>query len=220
MYRYSVGGHWSEPHFVKLISIQAAAPIFVGYAQTQNPEDLRAAQSVHRYVTNFLMSPVAGVFLVSHDADLHDGRENAAYFKLSDTGRRAQGIPRIDKHVYSRENGWIIAALCDYYAATGDVSALTRAQRAAVWIVTHRQLPGGGFLHDDTDPAGPYLGDTLAMGQGLLSLYNVTGDREYLKAASAAERYIAANFAPVSRGTGFLTSRTSGKSYPRSKSLS
>ena len=166
MYQYSVSPHWSEPHFEKLISIQSDAlrEYSLAYAQTQNPEYLRAMQSVRQYVTNFLTASSAGVFFVSQDADLHDGEENEAYFKLNDQGRRAQGMPRIDIHVYARENGWMIAALCDYYAANGDDSALMQARRAAAWIVMHRSLLGGGFRHDYVDAAGPYLGDTLAMG--------------------------------------------------------
>ncbi len=210
MYQYSVGRHWTEPHFEKLISIQADAlrEYSLAYAQMQNPENLSAAQSVHRYVTNFLAAPSAGVFFVSQDADLHDGQENEAYFKLTDAGRRAQGIPRVDTHVYARENGWMIASLCDYYAASGDASALAQAQKAAGWILIHRNLPDGGFRHDDLDPAGPYLGDTLAMGQAFLALYNVTGDRGDLKAAAAAAQYIATQFAPASAGSGFVTAHT------------
>lgn len=210
MYQYSVDGNWTEPHFEKLISVQADAlrEYSLAYAQTQDPEDLHAADAIHQYVTQFLTSPSAGVFFVSQDADLHDGQENTSYFRLSDPERRAQGIPRVDTHVYARENGWMIAALCDYYAATGDDTALAQAQRAARWIVQHRSLPGGGFRHDDHDAAGPYLGDTLAMGQAFLTLYNVTGDREDLKAATGAGQYIATNFAPTSSGTGFITTRT------------
>jgi hypothetical protein len=210
MYQYSVGGHWSEPHFEKLIFIQADAlsRYSLAYAQTQNREDLVAAQSVYRYVIDFLTSPSNGGFYVSQDADLHDGQENASYFKLSDRDRRAQGIPRVDKHVYARENGWMISALCDYYAATGDAAALAQARRAERWIVAHRRLPDGGFRHDNSDSAGPYLGDTLAMGQAFLALYNVTGNRGDMKAAAAAAQYIAANFAPDSLGTGFVSSRT------------
>jgi len=210
MYQYSVGGHWSEPHFEKLISIQASAlrDYSLAYAQTQNPEDLHAAQSIFRYTTGFLRSPAEGAFYVSQDADLHDGEENESYFKLNDSGRRAQGIPRIDRHIYARENGWMIAALCDYYAATGDESALNQARQAARFVVAHRSLPGGGFRHDQSNAAGPYLGDTLAMGQAFLALYNVTGDREDLNAARSAARYIAANFRPATPGTGFVTSRT------------
>ena len=209
-YQYSVSGDWREPHFEKLISIQASylREYSLAYAQTHNPEDLAAAQSVHRYVHNFLIDAPTGVFFVSQDADLHDGEDNEPYFKLDDRGRRAQGIPRVDKHVYARENGWTIAALCQLYAVSGDTSTLTEAKRAANWITIHRAIPGGGFRHDDADPAGPYLGDTLAMGQAFLALYNVTGDRNDLTAATAAAKFIAAHFAPTKPGTGFLTSPT------------
>lgn len=210
MYQYSVDGVWKEPHFEKLISIQAVAlrEYSLGYAQTQNREELGAAESVHRYVTRFLMAPSTGAFYVSQDADLHDGQENESYFRLADAERRKQGIPRIDEHVYARENGWMISAMCVYSAASGDASALGEAQRAAGWIAAHRGLPGGGFRHGEADAAGPYLGDTLAMGQAFLDLYNVTGNREDLHAAEGAGRFIAAHFAPAARGTGFVTSAT------------
>lgn len=210
MYQYSVGGNWSEPHFEKLISIQADAlrEYSLAYAQTGNPEYLRAVQAIHRYVIDFLASSETGAFYVSQDADLHDGQENASYFKLSDAARRTQGIPRIDTHVYARENGWIIAALCDDYAATGNPTAIEQARRAAHWIMLNRSIPGGGFSHDRHDAAGPYLGDTLAMGQAFLALYRVTGSHGNLDDATAAAHYIETNFEPVSPGSGFVTSRT------------
>jgi uncharacterized protein YyaL (SSP411 family) len=219
MYQYSVGGHWSEPHFEKLISIQAAAlrNYSLAFAQTQKVEDLNAAQSAFRYTTEFLRSP-EGAFYVSQDADLHDGEENEAYFRLDGEGRRAQGIPRVDKHIYARENGWMIAALCAYYAASGDVSSLENARSAARWVSAHRNLPGGGYRHDEADAAGPYLGDTLAMGQAFLALYIVSGDREDLKAAVGAAEYISTNFAPESSGTGFVTvhgaTRSTNRPHP------
>ena len=217
MYQYSVGGHWSEPHFEKLISIQADAlhDYSLAFAQTQNREYLDAAQAVHRYVENFLTSSATGAFFVSQDADLHDGQENESYFKLSDHDRRVRGIPRVDKHMYARENGWMIAALCDEYAATGDDAALTEAQRATAWIASHRILPGGGFRHGDADPGGPYLGDTLAMGRAFLALYNVTGNRDYLKKATAAAQFIDAHFQPASPGRGYLTSQRRSNSADR-----
>jgi uncharacterized protein YyaL (SSP411 family) len=222
MYQYSVDGVWSEPHFEKLISIQADAlrAYSLAYARTQKPEYLKAAQAVHRYVGEFLRSPENGSFYVSQDADLHDGEENAAYFKLGDAERRKQGIPRVDKHEYGRENGRMISALATYYAASGDAEALAEAKAAAEWIRAHRAVAaipgnaaganglGGGFRHGENDPAGPYLADTLYMGQGLLDLYIVDGDREDLKAAVAAERFIAATFKPEGPGMGFVSSRT------------
>ena len=216
MYQYSVDGVWLEPHFEKLISIQADAlrEYSLAYAQTQNPAYLKAARDVNRFVAEFLTSPEDGAFYVSQDADLHDGEENAAYFKLTDQERRRQRIPRVDKHEYARENGRMISALAIYYAASGDVTALAQAKTAAQWVRAHRAIaatmnnPDGGYRHRENDPAGPYLADTLFMGQGLLDLYIVDGNRDDLKAAVAAERFIATTFAPEGPGTGFISSRT------------
>ena len=92
--------------------------------------------------------------------------------KLSDAERRKHGIPRIDKNIYSRENGWAINGIVALYAATGDKQYFDTAQRAADWIVANRSLPGGGFSHGDpkAKDAIPYLGDNLYMGRALLSL--------------------------------------------------
>jgi uncharacterized protein YyaL (SSP411 family) len=216
MYQYSVSGVWSEPHFEKLITIQADAlrEYSLAYAQTQKPEYLKAAQDVNRFVAEFLTSPQNGGLFVSQDADLHDGEENAAYFKLSNEERRRRGIPRIDMHEYARENGRMISALATYYAASGDAEALARAKTAAKWVEEHRAIPattnstGGGYRHGENDPAGPYLADTLYMGQGLLDLYIVDGDRENLRAAIAAEKSISSTFAPEGPGLGFVSSHT------------
>jgi uncharacterized protein len=209
-YQYSVDGKWTEPHFEKLIAIQAAflREYSLAYAQTGDAGYLKAAQAVHRYLHGFLTDGPTGVLFVSQDADLHDGEENEPYFKKDDKGRRAQGIPRIDKHVYARENGEAIAALCELYAVSGDAPALAEAKAAEHWIAVHRWMAGGGFRHDDVDAGGPYLADTLAMGQAYLALYNVTGDRADLKAAGAAAGFISAHFAPLTPGTGYVTSPT------------
>jgi uncharacterized protein YyaL (SSP411 family) len=69
----------------------------------------------------------------------------------------------------------------------------------------NRSLPGGGFRHDAADAAGPYLGDTLAMGPAFHELYQVTGDRAWLHRAEQAADYLTANFR--SRDAGFLTSK-------------
>jgi hypothetical protein len=52
----------------------------------------------------------------------------------------------------------------------------------------------GGFRHGDKDRAGPYLGDTLALGQAALDLYAATGAREWLDMARKAGDFIARNF--------------------------
>jgi uncharacterized protein YyaL (SSP411 family) len=133
------------------------------------------------------------------------GQHSEGYFASDDKARREKGIPRIDTHVYSRENGWAISALSSFYAVTGETEHLDDAIRAANWIIARRALPGGGFSHDEKDVAGPYLGDTLFMGNAFLILYAVTADRSWLDRATSAANFINEHF---KSDTGFSTSRS------------
>ena len=206
-YQYSAGGDWDEPHFEKLISIQAQVmrTYALAYAQFKDGKYLAVAERVHRYLKSFLTSP-DGAFYVSQDADLIEGQHSGEYFKLDDAGRRKLGVPRVDKHLYARENGWMIAALADLYAVSGDKEDLDDAVRSAEWVVANRALTGGGFRHDESDAAGPYLGDTVAMGQAFLALYRVTADTRWLERAKATLPFIAANFSSPNKN-GYLTSK-------------
>ncbi|MFI5358065.1 MAG: DUF255 domain-containing protein, partial [Opitutales bacterium] len=177
VYQYSVGGDWNEPHFEKIMQMQAEnIRIYAqAYARWHDPADLASARAVYGYLRTFLTSP-DGVVYTSQDADLVPGEHSADYYALDDAGRRARGIPRIDTHIYARENGWVIVALCQLAAVTGDDAYRKEAERAARWVLAHRARAGGGFNHDEKDAAGPYLGDTLAMGRAFLALHQLTQD--------------------------------------------
>ena len=208
VYQYSTGGDWKSPHFEKIMQMQAEnLRIYsLAYAQWQDPKYLHAAQEIRRYLKTFLTSP-QGAFYTSQDADVIEGRHSADYFALDDAKRRAQGVPRVDQHIYARENGWAINGLVALYAATGDASVLDEALRATRWIIANRALPGGGFRHGSSDSSGPYLGDTIAMERAFLSLYGATADREWLAHAEAAMKFIDANFRdPL--GAGFDSSKS------------
>jgi uncharacterized protein YyaL (SSP411 family) len=215
VYQYSTDGDWQHPHFEKIMQMQAEnLRIYaVAYALWHDGAYLQAANRIREYLKNFLTS-TEGAFYTSQDADLIDGKHGGEYFALSDGDRRKQGIPRIDTHIYSRENGWAINALAILYAASGERGCLEDAIRAADWICAHRLLPGGGFGHDETDASGPYLGDTLSVGRAFLSLYACTGDRAWLVKAGRAVDFISKNF-----GTdlGYITSAHRGalKSQPQ-----
>src|SRR6202021_1482402 len=104
------------------------------------------------------------------------------YYALGEADRRKLGMPRIDKNMYARENGWAISGLVAFYDVTNDPKVLAIAEKAAKWVNDNRALPGGGFRHGDKDRGGPYLGDSLAMGQAFLDLYAATGNRDWLGA--------------------------------------
>jgi uncharacterized protein len=207
VYQYSTDGDWNSPHFEKIMQMQAEnLRIYsLAYAQWQEPKYLHAAQEIRRYLKTFLTSP-EGAFYTSQNADLIEGHHSADYFALDDAHRRAQGVPRIDKHIYARENGWAINGLVALYAATGDASVLDSAVTATRWIIANRGLPGGGFRHGASDANGPYLGDTLAMERAFLALYGATADRVWLTDAEAAMKFIDANFSDK-QGAGFDSSK-------------
>ncbi len=209
LYQYSDGGVWENPHFEKIASFQADGlrAYSLAYARWRDPSHLRAAQDILRYLRAFLRTP-GGAFRPSQDADVVPGRHSAEYFALGDAERRAQGVPRVDPHLYTRENAWIIRALLAYHASTGDDSTRADAVAAARFILERRALPGGGFRHDEKDPGGPYLGDTAAAGIAFVELHRATGDAAWLRHAQAAARFIDGTFRVPGLG-GYVTAKPS-----------
>ncbi|HEY1250571.1 MAG TPA: DUF255 domain-containing protein [Thermoanaerobaculia bacterium] len=191
LYQYSDSGDWDHPHFEKLLQFQAEGIRLyaLAYAQWRDERDLQAARDILRYVRAFLKSP-EGAFYVSQDADLVAGEHSAEYYALDDAGRRARGIPRVDTHLYARENAWMVQALVSLYAVTNDPAILAEAVTAANWILAQRPLPAGGYRHDAVDAAGPYLGDSVAAGRAFLALWSVTGDRPWLTRSRNAASFV------------------------------
>jgi uncharacterized protein YyaL (SSP411 family) len=211
VYQYSIED-WDHPHFEKLIQMQAENLRIYSeaYEQWKDPAYLQTAQRIHNYVRTFLTS-ADGVVYTSQDADVVPGQPAESYFRLSDQERRKIGVPRIDQHVYARENGWYIRALVAIYSVTGDSQYRNEAVRAADWILQNRSASGGGFRHG-TDSSRLYLGDTLAMGQAFLALYMATSDPAWLSRAGQAADFMRKHFAFVQDGSpiGFVTSLDEG----------
>src|SRR5438874_518122 len=205
VYQYSEAGSWTHAHFEKIMSFQAQylRQYSQAYALWKDPKYLVAARNIERYIADFLTSP-EGAFYVSQDADLDHDTDGHKYYALSDSERRKLGMPRIDKNLYARENGWAISGLAAYYNITNDAKALAIAERAAKWVRDNRALPNGGFRHGEKDRGGPYLGDTLAIGQAFLDLYAATGNRDWLTAAAKAGDFVATF---RDEAGGFMTSK-------------
>jgi uncharacterized protein YyaL (SSP411 family) len=201
VYQYSAGGDWKEPHFEKIMSFQAddLRVYSLAAAAYGDARYLEAARVIEGFLRTFLLQP-GGSFATSMDADLVPGEHAGEYFAQGDAERRRRGLPRIDAHAYARENGWAIRGLAAAYAWTGDERALGLARAAAEWVLAHRALPGGGFRHGEDDPAGPYLGDTLAMGQAFLALQEATGERAWLARSAEALGFATAHFAAGDSG--------------------
>lgn len=201
VYQYSTRGDWVHPHYEKTMANQAGyLRIYIlAYSLWQEQRFLLAANSIYDYVKRFLTSP-DGAFYCTQ-SDKINGYDTNAYFSSGNHQRIRAGLPKINKKIYARENGWAIEALATLYEFTGDKSALHRAQRAANWIIKHRALPDGGYRHDEYDEEGPYLGDSLAMGRAFLQLYRVTGKQKWLMFACNTTDFINSLF--HRQGSGF-----------------
>ncbi len=204
-YQYSDNNVWNSFHFEKIMSIQAQyiRLYSLAYAIYGKKEYLDGAEKAASYLKEFLQSP-DGAFYTSQDADVDKEIDGHAFYPLTNADRRKLGkMPRIDKNIYARENGWAISALTTLYSVSGNQEYLDAAIRTAQWIINNRKLPGGGFKHGEKELSRPFLGDTLAMGQAFLNLYEVTGNRAWLTEAINAADFIMKDFGDSQNG-GFI----------------
>ena len=187
VYQYSTGGDWDHPHFEKLLPFQTRNIRGAGArVQADRRAQLSRRCAAHRRLLQRFLVNEAGAFGVSQDADLGgfegQGRfvDGHDYFRLDDAGRRALGIPRVDRSVYPQENGLAIAALATLAQVVPD-----RTQAQALWR-RRDALPttcwpsalilGARFLRSrGSTPAPRFLADAAALGRGLLVLSTVTG---------------------------------------------
>lgn len=193
VYQYSVGGVWTDPHFEKISAIQAGAleSYALAYRRTGAAGWRDAAREVRRYILGMLQDPGGG-FYTSQDADLRHGTGEpvlgADYYARDDAGRRALGVPAIDRNLYADLNGKLIRALCLAHAAVPgesgpDAEALRAAVRAGERLLAEHLRPEGGFSHAAGERGLLYLRDQAAVGGALLALHSVTGEPRWLERA-------------------------------------
>ena len=211
VYQYAERRDWQAPHFEKIMSFQTQYVRLYseGYRVLGTAAYLKAAQRIDRYLETFLTS-ADGAFYTSQDADVDAQLTGHMFYAMTDAQRRRSINPRIDTHIYARENGWAILALTALYDATGDARYLARAHRAADWVSAHRALGAGGFSHDERASEQAALADTLAMGQGFLALYVSDGDRAALAQARSAAHFIDTHFSVAAGGFASATSSAHG----------
>jgi uncharacterized protein YyaL (SSP411 family) len=211
-FQYSDKKDWKSPHYEKIMSVQASyiRHYVMAYSLWKENSYLEAAQKTADFVLkNWTNSE--GAFYTSQDADVDEKMTGHDFYVLSNEERlKLERVPRIDKHVYTRENAWMVRALLSIYDVTGEKKYLDHALKGAQWILRYRGLAGGGFRHDETDKRGPYLGDNLAAVEAFLALYVSTTDRVWLLQAERTLRFIQRHFAD-SHDAGFWTSPVSNK---------
>ena len=208
LYQYSTGGDWRSPHFEKLMAVQATnLEACAGAARATGLPRLRKdAEAIARYMTEHLGAP-DGRFFANQDADVgaHDRGarfvDGHAFYARDDRGRRALGMPWVDRHVYARENGLAIAALLALGEATGEARWVALARRAAEAIVKSHVRADGGVVHDAERPNDPrFLVDAAALGRALARLGEVTREPRWAEHARRIAAAMARDFADPAGG--------------------
>ncbi|GAC1527082.1 MAG: hypothetical protein NVS3B10_25100 [Polyangiales bacterium] len=208
VYQYSAGTDWTAPHFEKLMTVQAAAleASARAFALTGEPKMLADARAVEHYLTTFLSAP-DGRFYTNQDADVgaHDPGgafvDGHVFYAKDDAGRRALGMPWIDRHVYGRENGLAIAALCTLQEVTHDAALLARVRTSLDALLASHVLADGTVLHDPDKRDGPYfLADSAAVARALGRVAEVTHDAKYVAEARKVAARLLERFEEPSTG--------------------
>ena len=174
------------------------------YALWKDPKYLAAARGIERYLAAFLTSP-DGAFYVSQDADLDHDVDGHKYYALVDAERRKLGMPRIDKNMYARENGWAISGLARLLQRhqrcqgardrrtrreVGDRQPSAAGWRLPSWREGSRRAISGRYARH-----GPGLPRSLCR----------HGNRDWLNAAAKAGDFVATF---RDEAGGFITSKT------------
>jgi uncharacterized protein len=99
--------------------------------------------------------------------------------------RRQRPRPRVDDKVLTAWNGMMIAALAEAGALAHGTGYLKRAERAADFVLGHLRHPDGGLYRSyrgGQATGSAYLEDYAYLSDGLLRLYEISGNQRWLAA--------------------------------------
>jgi len=194
VFQYSTHNDWEHVHFEKLLSIQARyIKMYCWFYKRFNDSDaLKKAIGTAGYVNRFLSDPNGG-FYNAQDSDLIPGEKATEYFAMNDAERISEGIPAIDKNIYTSENAEIAEAFIILWATTGDINYLNKASKCIDLLKnTHKKY--NAYIHGEAYTATTSLKDNLAMLKTLMLLYRATQNGAYKSEASMLVREIATTF--------------------------
>ena len=191
-YRYAMSADWSQPHYEKMLYVQAGALDNYSEAYQATGEDRygEVVAGVKAYVEQFLTDHDKGGFYASQDADIGSHDPNAelilgeAYFPLDEKERLAIGMPEIDRTVYTDLNGLMISAYLRLYNVMGDRHARDFAFRTLDRLLAENMHDGRMCHYFDGRPRVPgILSDQVQFAQALVDAYQSSGQRRYLAEA-------------------------------------
>ena len=202
-YRYSVTRQWNEPHYEKMMETNAGiiANYLQGYEIMKKDEYREIAQKSLNYIKNNL-SNENGAFYGSQDAD-------EEYYPKNLEERKKHGKPFIDKNIYTDLSSMMISTYTYAYKILKDNFYKNFAIKSIKFLIdknyTRKQVSGTNFVGDEK--FGMYhffdgkrkflpgmLADNIYFIKALIDVYEITEDKQYLKAAEKLNKFVIDNF--------------------------
>ncbi len=126
--QYSDSWNWKNPHYEKLLRIQAQyISAYCRYGVVRNDSTaIATAKKILGYCDRFLLQD-SKLFANSQNADLENGEQAFDYYQMGEAERAKVGFPSVDANHYLKENALMVTALIDLWAATGKEEYLNRS---------------------------------------------------------------------------------------------
>jgi len=192
-YRYAEQADWSQPHFEKMLTVQAQNldNYLTAYQFSGNHEFKYIARRIIEYVEQFLTDPQTGLFFESQDADVRDSAgetlvSGRQFFYWDRINRKAKGMPSVDHKIYTGSNANMAWAYLHAASVLGKTELKTRALHVLQQIMRERFDKEKGLIHetgDDSFTLHGLLSDHVRVGLALVEAFRATDDSTYLQQA-------------------------------------
>jgi uncharacterized protein YyaL (SSP411 family) len=189
-FRYATKPDWSEPHYEKMLEVNAG--LIRNYADASLVFDsndyLAVVRESIRFVQARLYDPASGALYGSQDAD-------ESYYDKRD--RKDLRPPFVDQTTYTDSSSLMISALVAAYNATGETLYIDMAVKSAEFLLRNVSAGDEGVFHAFRNGAASLKGllsDNALFGSAMLDLYNTTGDRRYLRTAQEIGRLVSSRY--------------------------
>ncbi|GJL53680.1 MAG: thioredoxin domain-containing protein [Nitrospirales bacterium] len=194
-YRYAEQADWTNPHFEKMLHIQAVnlQNYLEAYQVTGDLTYREVLEGIIRYVTRVLMDSQGRGFFASQDADVKDTSGSRRllmsgedYFQLEDDARRHIGMPGVDRTIYTDWNGAMFRSLLKVHQVLPSLNLASLALPMLNHVFQERYEAGKGMAHRTVNgepQAFGLLRDQVWFAQALIEAFFTTGEARYIDKA-------------------------------------
>ena len=192
-YRYAEQADWSQPHFEKMLTVQAQNlhNYVKAFQFTGNSEYKHIALRIVDFVETFLTDHRTGQFFESQDADVRgqDGKtlvSGTEYFSWGRIHRKAKGMPLVDRRMYTGSNADMAWAYLHASQVLGKSELQDKALNVLKRMVDERYDKKMGVAHgtiNDSFVLRGMLSDHIRLGRALMEAFRTTREWKLLQDA-------------------------------------